>query len=106
MDTSIEKAYEKYLSVTQDREMLHRCQMREMAIIDYDSGISNATRKGEQRGMQKGIVIGEQRGLQKGIQQVQAKYVLKLSQKGMPVEDIAELIDLSVEEVTKILNAN
>jgi predicted transposase YdaD len=42
----------------------------------------------------------------KGIQQVQANYVLKLSQKGMPVEDIAELVDLSAEEVNNILNKN
>jgi predicted transposase/invertase (TIGR01784 family) len=152
MDTSIGKAHKKIMSVAQDSEMLHQYQMREMAIIDYTSGINNATRKGEQRGivigeqrgekrgmqkgivigeqrgekrgekrgMQKGIVIGEQRGeqrgiaigeqrgeqkgLQKGMQQVQANYLLKFSQKGMSVEDIAELVGLSAEEVSSILN--
>ncbi|MDR1116269.1 MAG: Rpn family recombination-promoting nuclease/putative transposase [Tannerella sp.] len=94
MDTSIGKAHEKIMSVAQDSEMLHQYQMREMAIIDYASGISNATIKG--------IAIGEQRGERKS----QVKYVLKLSQKGMSAEDIAELIDLSIEEVTKILNTN
>jgi predicted transposase YdaD len=122
MDTSIGKAHKKIMSVAQDSEMLHQYQMREMAIIDYTSGINNATRKGEQRGeqrgekrgMQKGIVIGEQRGLQKGLQQglqqgmqqVQTNYILKSSQKGMSVEDIAELVGLSAEEVSSILNNN
>jgi flagellar biosynthesis/type III secretory pathway protein FliH len=130
MDTSIEKAYEKYLSVMQDKEMLHQCQMREMAIIDYTSGINNAIRKGEQiglqkglqkgiqkglqRGIQKGIAIGEERakqrgfqkGFQQGLQQEQTNLVLKSSQKGMPIEDIAELVDLSAEEVNNILNNN
>ncbi|MDR1330729.1 MAG: hypothetical protein LBK07_01345 [Tannerella sp.] len=98
----------------QDKEMLHRCQMREMAIIDYDSGISNATKKGiaigeqrgEKRGLRKGMALGERKGIQQGLQQAQANYVLKLSLKGMPVEDIAELTDLSVEEVNHILNSD
>jgi predicted transposase/invertase (TIGR01784 family) len=100
MDTSIGKAHKKIMSVAQDSEMLRQYQMREMAIIDYTSGINNATRKGEQRGLQKGL----QQGLQQGIQQMQANYVLKSSQKGMSVEDIAELVGLSAEEVNSILN--
>jgi predicted transposase/invertase (TIGR01784 family) len=96
MDTSIRKAHKKIMSVAQDSEMLRLYEMREMALLDYTSGINNATRKG--------IAIGEQRGMQKGMQQTQANYVLKFSQKGMPVEEIAELTDLSVEEVNRIFN--
>ncbi|MDR1121920.1 MAG: hypothetical protein LBM08_13510 [Dysgonamonadaceae bacterium] len=62
-----------------------------MAMSDYTSGINHALRTGEQRG----IAIGEQK--------TQAKYVLKLSQKGMSIEAIAEWTDLPPEEVTGIL---
>jgi predicted transposase YdaD len=102
--------------------MLRLYEMQEMALLDYTSGINDATRKGiaigeqkgiaigEQRGEQRGIAIGEQRGLQKGLQkglqQAQVNYVLKLSQKSKSVAEIAELIDLPEEEVNRILNSN
>jgi predicted transposase/invertase (TIGR01784 family) len=100
MDTSIRKAHDKIMSVAQDREMLRLYEMREMALCDYTSGINAATRKG----MEKGIAIGEQRGLQKGLQQAQADFVLRLSRKNRPVEEIAELTGLPAEEVNHILN--
>jgi predicted transposase/invertase (TIGR01784 family) len=110
MDTSIEKAHKKIMSVAQDRDMLRLYEMHEKAMYDYTSGINNATRKGEQRGMQKGIAIGEQRGItigeQRGVQKAQRDYVLKSFQKGLPVGDIAELTGLSVDEVNHILNSH
>jgi predicted transposase/invertase (TIGR01784 family) len=102
MDTSIGKAHEKIMSVAQDSEMLRLYQMREMALMDYTSGINAATRKGIAIGEQR----GEQRGMQKGLQQAQVNYVLKLSRKSKSVEEIAELTDLTVEEVNHILNNN
>jgi predicted transposase/invertase (TIGR01784 family) len=96
MDTSIEKAHKKIMSVAQNRDMLRLYEMREKAIYDYTGGINAATRKG--------IAMGEQRGMQKGLQQAQVNYVLKLSQKSKSVEAIAELTDLSLEDVSNILN--
>ncbi|MDR1675686.1 MAG: Rpn family recombination-promoting nuclease/putative transposase [Tannerella sp.] len=106
MDTSINKAHKKIISVAQDRDMLRLYEMHEKARYDYTSGINNATRKGiaigEERGEQRGIAIGKQ----KGMQQARINYVLKASRKGISVENIAELTDLSVEEVNHILNTN
>jgi predicted transposase/invertase (TIGR01784 family) len=96
MDTSIRKAHEKIMSVAQDSEMLRLYQMREMALMDYTSGINKAKREGEQ----KGIAIGEQRGMQKE----RRNFVLNLSQKNKSVAEIAELTGLPVEEVNRILN--
>jgi predicted transposase/invertase (TIGR01784 family) len=62
--------------------------MREMALMDYVSGMNTARREG--------IAIGEQTAL--------TKYVLKLFQKGKSVEEISDLTDLSIEEVNNILN--
>jgi DNA invertase Pin-like site-specific DNA recombinase len=57
--------------------MLHAYHMREMAVLDYNSGINAARRDGEkqgiaigeQRGEQRGIAIGEQRGIAIGEKQ-------------------------------------
>jgi predicted transposase/invertase (TIGR01784 family) len=67
MDTAIAKAQEKISFVAQDKEMLHAYHMREMAVLDYNSGINAARRDGIVIGEQQGIAIGEQRGEQKGI---------------------------------------
>lgn len=91
MDTAIEKALRKISQVLQDEDMLRLYHSREMAEMDYNSGMNHARREG----MQQGIAIGEQK--------VQAKYVSKLFQKGMSVKDIAELADLPEEEVDSIL---
>jgi predicted transposase/invertase (TIGR01784 family) len=99
MDTGIAKAQEKIQLVLGDKEALRAYQMRAMAMSDYTSGINHARREGEKRGEKRGILLGEQRGEQK----TQAKYVLKLSQKGMSAEEIAGLTDLPVEKVTNIL---
>jgi predicted transposase/invertase (TIGR01784 family) len=101
IDASIKKAHKKIMSVAKDRDMLRLYEMHEKARYDYTSGINNATRKGKE-----GIAIGEQRGLQKGLQQAQINDVLKFFQKNKSVAEIAELTDLSVEEVNHILNSN
>jgi predicted transposase/invertase (TIGR01784 family) len=127
MDTGIAKAQEKIQFVSQDKEALHKYQMREIALSDYTSGVNHARREGfakgekrgiiigelrgmaigEKRGMaigeQRGMAIGEQRGEQRGEQKAMTKYVLRLASKGMTVEEIAELADLSQEEVNRFL---
>ena len=45
MDSAINKAYERLNFVTQDKEVLREYHMREMALIDWTSGINTATRK-------------------------------------------------------------
>jgi predicted transposase/invertase (TIGR01784 family) len=86
MDTSIRKAHKKIMSVAQDSDMLRLYEMREMGLMDYTSGMNNATRK--------------------GFRQAQINYVLKLSQKNKSVAEIVELTDLPEEEVNRILNSN
>jgi predicted transposase/invertase (TIGR01784 family) len=134
MDTAIKKAQEKIIHVSRDKEVLRAYQMREMALSDFTSGMNSARREGiaigerrgiaigeqrgiaigehigEQRGItigeQRGITIGEQRGITIGKQKEQRKYILKLSQKGMSPVEIAELIDVNVEEVKVALTDN
>jgi predicted transposase/invertase (TIGR01784 family) len=74
--------------------------MRELALMDYVSGINHARREG----MQEGMAIGKQEGMVIGEQKALSEYVFKLSGKGRSIEEISELTDLSVEEVNEVLN--
>jgi predicted transposase/invertase (TIGR01784 family) len=99
MDTAIRKAQEKVAYVSQDAETLRLYQMRELAQMDYVSGINHARREGEQ----KGIALGKWEGIALGKQEALSEYIFKLSRKGKSIEEISELTDLSVEEVNKVL---
>jgi len=50
MDKAISQANKKYEYVMSDKEALHYAQMRERAIIGYNSDIAEAEKKGEARG--------------------------------------------------------
>jgi predicted transposase/invertase (TIGR01784 family) len=91
MDANINRAYQKIMSVLQNEDMLRLYESREMASLDYNSGMNHARREG--------IAIGEQRGEQKA----QVKYALKLHQEGWSAEKITEFTGLSAEEVSSIL---
>ncbi|MDR0683244.1 MAG: Rpn family recombination-promoting nuclease/putative transposase [Dysgonamonadaceae bacterium] len=96
MDKAIGKAHEKVAYVSRDAETLRLYNMREMALMDYVSGINHARREGIAIGEQKGIAIGKQEAL--------SEYVFKLVRKGKSVAEISELTDLPPEEVNRILN--
>jgi predicted transposase/invertase (TIGR01784 family) len=101
MDTAIQKAQKRISFVRSSEEEFHAHQMREMALSDFTSGINNARREG--------IAIGEewskQRGRQLGKQEERMKYILKLSQKGMSADEMADLTDFPIEEVKNILSS-
>jgi predicted transposase/invertase (TIGR01784 family) len=100
MDRAIDKAHEKVAFVSRDAETLRLYNMREMALMDYVSGINHARREGKQ----EGIAIGEQRGIAIGEQKALSEYVFKLARKGKSAAEISELTDLPPEEVNGILN--
>ena len=49
------------------------------------------------------IKSAKEEGLEQGITQKQEEVIFKLYQKGKSVEEIADLLDLSIDEVRKIL---
>ena len=57
--------------------------------LDYNSAIKSA----------------KEEGLEQGITQKQEEVILKLFQKGKSFEEIADLLDLSIDEVKNILEA-
>ncbi|MGM9581327.1 MAG: hypothetical protein ACI3U2_08855 [Anaerovibrio sp.] len=54
-------------------------------------------------GMNLGISRGRNEGINLGILQKETQVVLSMFKRNMPVEDIADISDLSVEQVNEIL---
>jgi predicted transposase/invertase (TIGR01784 family) len=85
MDRAIEKAHEKAVYVSRDPETIRLYNMRELAQIDYVSGINHARREGMAIGEQKGIAIGEQKALSE---------ILNLLKEGKSIEEVSRLFNL------------
>ena len=69
-----------------------------------EEGIKQGREEGLEEGLQKGIEQGREEGLEKGVQKNQKEVALNLYQMGMEIELIAKAVNLSVDEVKKILN--
>ena len=67
---------------------------------EYDAYIYSGMREQDQKGE---INAAEQRGTKKGIQQKTVAVVKKCLKKGMSLEDIADITDLTVEAVEKLI---
>ncbi len=62
--------------------------------------ITNAfVREGMEKGILKGRVEGLEQGLEQGQAQLQREYVLKMLRKGMSMDIIHELTELSEDEI-------
>jgi predicted transposase/invertase (TIGR01784 family) len=102
MDTAIQKAQKKMIFVTNDKEKLRAYQMRMMALSDQISGINFARREGEMEGEMK----GEKKGRIEGRFGRDLELIRRQVAKGKSLEEIADIMDMSVKQVQKILQAN
>ena len=58
---------------------------------------------GLERGLEQGLEQGRQEGMELGVQAGQQSLIQKLALKGMSIEMIAEMTDLSSESIKKML---
>jgi len=98
MDEGIQKAKEQTVIFTNDKEKLRAYQMRMMGLSDQVSGINNATKRGERR--------GERRGIKKGRMERDVEFIKMLHARGDSVEEIADFMSKSIDEVQEILREN
>jgi predicted transposase/invertase (TIGR01784 family) len=61
--------------------------------------------KGRKEGLEKGRKEGRKEGRQEGIKETTVKFVLKAAAKGNPIEEIADITDLTVKQVRAILRS-
>nr|WP_199079462.1 hypothetical protein [Pedobacter sp. ASV19] len=70
---------------------------------DNYSALESAELRGEQRGQKQGIEIGQKQGTEIGAEQEKREMAVKLKTKGMHVEEIAELTNLSIAEIQTLV---
>ena len=68
-DSYIEEAYKELEKLSADERAKLEYEARERAIRDYNSQMSSALRRGEQKGMERGPKRGMEQGLERGMQQ-------------------------------------
>ena len=68
--------------------------------------ISQGIAQGMAQGMAQGIAQGMEKGKTQGALEEKIKTIIKLFKKGMPVEDIADTVELTISETEKIIKEN
>ena len=90
MDSAINKTQERLDFITQDKEVLREYHLREMALMDWNTGIDTATEKG----IEKGIV--------QGAMQKQIEIARNLLGEGLSIELIHKTTGLDIETIQSL----
>ncbi len=93
-DQTLKKAIDEWERVSQDPEVLLAYEARRKALLDEKSALRRAEKQGE--------IIGEERGKRIGEKKAIMKVALSMIQKGMDNEAIAELTELTQEEIEQL----
>jgi predicted transposase/invertase (TIGR01784 family) len=97
-DQTLKKAIDEWERVSQDPEVLLVYEARRKALLDEKSALRRAEKQGEMIGEERGKKIGEKIGEKKAIMKV----ALGMIQKGLDNETIAELTELTQEEIEQL----
>ena len=77
-----------------------------MVMWDNYAVYKHAEEKGMEKGMEKGKEEGRkegiEEGIEKGIEKSRKELAMKLLARKTPLDDIADLTDLSIEEIKKL----
>ena len=73
-----------------------------------EEGIEEGLQKGIEQGLQKGLEQGREEGLEEGLQKGkldnQKEIIFNMHKMGIEIELIAKAVNLSIDDVNKILN--
>lgn len=81
-----------YIEGERDRQML------------YDGILQEMTEKATEEGRKKGIKEGREKGIKEGIKEGKGEIVNKLFSKGISIEKIADMLDMSQDIITSLLD--
>ena len=102
----IKKAMDIIDEMSMDEKEWELYMSRHRAILDFNSGMSEAKRQGIEDGLKEGIKQGIEQGIKQGIEQGTksrnieiAKNMLK---KGIDIDTIVEITELTKEEIKKL----
>ena len=111
LDNPNSKEVQEIMDENEEDEKLKRlAELRERAIMDekayYDTGWSEGMEDGRQQGFKEGREEGREEGIEKGIKQGRKEEIERLVKKmikaDIPKEQIAEIAEISLEEIGKI----
>ena len=94
----IEEAYRELERMSADERARLEYEARQKAIRDHDAIMSSAWETGMEKGMEKGL----RKGREQGVRQERKDIALRMLEKGMDMETIADLTGMDVEEVRKL----
>ena len=95
---NIKKAVDEFDKITKDKELRRIAELREKAILDENSMLSYAERKGHKEGFEQGIEQGIEQGSKKE-KNIMAKNMIK---KGVEIEFIKEITGLTDKEIEEL----
>ena len=105
-DEYIDEAYNELKKLSVDEQKRMEYELRQKAIRDYNSQMKSAEKRGEKRGEERGEKRGEERGKRLGIEigtrQTLKRIIGNRIEKGDSMEEIAELLEISAEEVQEL----
>ena len=104
---AIKEANKKLYEISQDEALRRQALNEEIARMDEEQRMYDATQKGIKQGKVAGIKQGREEGLKEGLEQARdekIEIINKLSSKGMKDSDISDVVGLSESEVRKIIN--
>ena len=88
-------------ALEQLRRLSSNKQLRE--IIEREERIERDRRAELQFAIEEGLEQGREQGIKQGIEQEKRNIINKFLEKGMKIEEISKLLELSKEEIEKIL---
>jgi predicted transposase/invertase (TIGR01784 family) len=98
MDAAIQKAQERIVFVSSDKESLWYYQMREKALFDITSGMNFARSEGKAEGKAEGKVEGKAEGKAEGKKEL----ARNMKAGGLSVEQIMAFSGFSRKEIEEL----
>ena len=77
-----------------------------MVMWDNYAVYKHAEEKGMEKGKEEGRKEGIEEGIEKGIEKSRKELAMKLLARNTPLDDIADLTDLSIDEIKKLEQYN
>ena len=91
------------IRIRENWEMSMDTFRKEQLEAGFQKGLKQGLEQGLERGLEQGLEQGRQEGMELGVQAGQQSLIQKLALKGMSIEMIAEMTDLSRESIKKML---
>ena len=105
-DKHIQELREELERITADPELREKYEYREKELRDILSMVKAEREEGLEEGYKTGLKKGREEGINQGIEEKNIEIVLNMHKKNMDIETISEIVNISKEEVEKIIKEN